>query len=207
LKAPSINFANEVFTKDDPKELYIAVNEFAYHVSSSSKNVVTACYWLEWILEYESICKRKKEKCVAGRRSFAPVLDKYQMDPIWIIWEVIFKECENKDDKLTTKIVSSLIEIFGIKYTSGVQKRRRFIIYFAIAMLTEQVDMSIDMIGDRSKTDAIIKKINVVYKDVKKNEVSPETDYLYSGIGKTNLDKTIERLETMNKMMGTVPRS
>ena len=74
-------------------------------------------------------------------------------------------------------------------------------------MLTEQVDMSIDMIGDRSKTDAIIKKINVVYKDVKKNEVSPETDYLYSGIGKTNLDKTIERLETMNKMMGTVPRS
>ena len=64
-----------------------------------------------------------------------------------------------------------------------------------------------DMIGDRSGTDAIIKKINVVYKDVKKNEVSPETDYLYSGIGKTNLDKTIERLETMNKMMGTVPRS
>lgn len=207
LKAPSINFANDVFNKDDPKELYIAVNEFAYHVSSSSKNVVTACYWLEWILEYESICKRKKEKCVAERRSFAPVLDKYQMEPIWIIWEVIFKECKTKDDKLTTKIVSSLLEIFGIKYTSGVQKRRRFLIYFAIALLTEQVDMSIDMIGDRGGTDDIIKKINVVYKDVKKNEVSPETDYLYSGIGKTNLDKTIERLETMNKIMGKVPRT
>ena len=51
-----------------------------------------------------------KEKCVAGRRSFAPVLDKYQMDPIWIIWEVIFKECENKDDKLTTKIVRHLLK-------------------------------------------------------------------------------------------------
>ena len=73
--------------------------------------------------------------------------------------------------------------------------------------MTEQVDMSIDMIGDRGGTDAIIKKINVVYKDVKKNEVSPETDYLYSGIGKTNLDKTIERLETMNKIMGKVPRT
>jgi hypothetical protein len=88
-----------------------------------------------------------------------------------------------------------------------VQKRRRFIIYFAIALLTEQVDMSIEMIGDRVKTDAIIKKINVVYKDVKKNEVSPETDYLYSGMGKTNIDKTIERLETMNKIMGAMPRT
>ena len=151
--------------------------------------------------------KGRRRSVLAERRAFAPVLDKYQMEPIWIIWEVIFKECKIKDDTLTTKIVSSLLEIFGIRYTSGVQKRRRFLIYFAIAMLTEQVDMSIDMIGDRSKTDAIIKKINVVYKDVKKNEVSPETDYLYSGIGKTNLDKTIERLETMNKMIGTVPRS
>ena len=207
LKAPSIDFATEAFKSDDPKELYIAINEFAYHVSSSSKNVVTACYWLEWTLEYESICKRKKEKCVAARRSFAPVMEKYQMDPIWIIWEVILNECKNKNDQLVTKIVSSLLEIFGIRYTSGVQKRRRFIIYFAIALLTEQVDMSIEMIGDRVKTDAIIKKINVVYKDVKKNEVSPETDYLYSGIGRTNLDKTIERLETMNKIMGAAPRT
>jgi len=207
LKATSIDFATEVFKNDDPKELYIAVNEFAYHISSSSRNVVSACYWLEWAMEFESICKGKKEKCLGARRSFAPVLDKYQMDPIWIIWEVIFKECTAKSDPLTTKIISSLLEIFSIKYTSGVQKRRRFIVYFAVALLTEQVDMSIEMIGDRGKTDAIIKKINVVYKDVKKNEVSPETDYLYSGIGKTNLDKTIERLETMNKIMGTVPRT
>lgn len=204
LKAPSVSFANDVFKSADPKELYIACNEFAFHISSSSRNAVSACYWLEWILEYEAICKKRREKCSAERRSFAPVLDKYQMDPIWILWEIIFSECNAKNDKLVTKVISSLIEIYGIKYTSGVQKRRRFVIYFAIALLTEQVDMSINMLGDKEKTDAITKKIDIVYKDVKKNEEVPDTDYLFNGVGKSNLDKTIERLEAMNKIMGSM---
>ena len=45
LKAPSIDFAKDVFKSDDPKELYIAMNEFAYHLSKASRNSVMACYW------------------------------------------------------------------------------------------------------------------------------------------------------------------
>ena len=40
---------------------------------------------------------------------------------------------------------------------------------------------------------------------MKKNEDSLKIDYLYAGVERTNLDKTIERLEKMNNiMMGTV---
>ena len=203
LKAPSVEFVNDIFKSGDPKELYISMNEFAYHISDKSKNSVSACYWLEWIIEYESLCKQKKEVCLAETRTIANINDKYTKDPIWIIWEIILKECSKKQNKLITKIINSLLEMFSIKYTNSVKKRRKFLIYFAICLLTEPVDLDIEIITNKPQLDHIVKKIGAVYKDVKKNEVTPKTDYLFNGVvEKTNLDKTIERLEKMNTILG-----
>ncbi len=199
LKAPSVEYAKDVFKQDDPKELYIALNEFAYHLSTASKNGVSACYWLEWILEFETMCKHNKEGCVAETRTFAPVLDKFMKDSIWIIWEIILFNANDKNP-LIKKIINALLDLFSIKYTTGVKKKRRFIIYFAINLLTENVDLNIDIIGNKHSIDAIMKKIGLVYKDVKKNEITLADDYLFHGLEKTNLDKTIERLEKMNEL-------
>jgi len=199
LKAPSIDFARDVFKNDDPKELYIAINEFAYHISPKSKNAVNACYWLEWILEYESICKQTKELCLCETRSFAPVLDKFKTDSIWIIWDVMLTEAKKKSDPLILKTINALLDMFSIKFSSGVKKRRRFIIYFGVTLLTEPVDFGIDIITNKVELESIVKKINVVYKDIKKNEMSPKTDYLFNGTSSnSSLDKTIERLDKMN---------
>jgi hypothetical protein len=200
LKAPSINYATALFRKDDPKEMYIAINEFAYHISEESHNVVSACYWLEWVLEFDAVCKGNKERCICENRHFVSVQDKFKNDSIWIIWEVILTQCSTKDNPLVTKIVNALLEIFCIKYSSGVKKRRRFVIYFAIALLTEPVDFKIEMINNKKEIDAVVNKIGMIYKDVKKNEMAPSTDYLFNNINageRSNLDKTIERLETM----------
>ena len=198
LKAPSIDFAKDVFKSDDPKELYIAMNEFAYHLSKASRNGVMACYWLEWLLEFESQCKQNKTVCIAETRTFAPVLDKFTKDPIWLVWELLLQEAAK--DPLVQKIMRALLDLFSIKYTSGVKKKRRFLIYFAINLLTETVDLKIDIMGNKAHVDAVMKKIGLVYKDVKKNEITLGDDYLFHGLEKTNLDKTIERLEKMNEV-------
>ena len=197
LKAPSIDFAKDVFKSDDPKELYIAMNEFAYHLSKASRNGVMACYWLEWLLEFESQCKQNKTVCIAETRTFAPVLDKFTKDPIWLVWELLLQEAAK--DPLVQKIMRALLDLFSIKYTSGVKKKRRFLIYFAINLLTETVDLKIDIMGNKAQIDSIMLKIGLVYKDVKKNEVTLGDDYLYLGVERSNLDKTIERLEKMNQ--------
>lgn len=58
--------------------------------------------------------------------------------------------------------------------------------------------------SDKKVIENIVTKIDIVYKDVKKNEVTPDTDYLFNGMesAKSNLDKTIERLEKLNQISG-----
>lgn len=45
LKAPRVDYAQEFFRERDPKEIFIAMNEFAYQISRDSKNTLLACYW------------------------------------------------------------------------------------------------------------------------------------------------------------------
>jgi len=202
LKAPKISYAEKIFMKDDPKELFIAINEFAYHISNESKNTISACYWVEWIIQFESICKSRKEKCAAERRDFAPVLPCFQNDIVWIIWDAILSESRSKKLDLLMKIQNAIIAIFSIKYTAGCKRKRKYLIYFAIALLTETANYGVAIIHNSNEIEAITKKINVIYKQIKKNEIAPATDYLFKNITpqRTNLEKTIEKIEILNSI-------
>lgn len=202
LKAPNIQFAELIFRKEDPKELFIAINEFAYHISKSSNDITNACYWVEWLMQYEIICKQQKLKCECDRRLFVPVEDKYQMDVIWIIWDGIINEGKKKKDKIYIKILTALLNLYCVRFTPGIKKKRKYIIYSAISFLTENVDFNSPLIDNKQYVENIISKINIIYKEVKKNEITPQTDYLFMGVERSNLDKTVEKLERLEKLQG-----
>ena len=70
-----------------------------------------------------------------------------------------------------------------------------------MSLLTELVDFKISIWSDKQTVTNVVSKINLVYKMQEKREKST-TDYLFNGVERSNLDKTLDRLERMNKLMG-----
>lgn len=204
LKADNIHYCDGVYKKDDPKELFIAYNEFLYCISKQHANMSNACYWMEWISEYESLCKKQKEGCSCERRGFIPVDTKKQTDIIWMVWDALIYE-SIKRHKIVTKIIKSLLSIFCIRYTNAVKKRRKYIIYFAIALLTETIDFNLPIHKNPELLENIKGNIHKIYGEIKKNEVAPDTDYLFNGINQSSIEKSIAKIERMNQI-GFVPR-
>jgi len=208
FKAPNIRYAQDVYKEDDPRELFVAINELAYNISQDCKNIINACYWIEWIIEYESVCKLKKEKCRCERRTNIPVDLKSQMDIVWIVWDVFFNEAD-KRPKIVQKVVKSLLSLFTLKYTTGCNRKRKYILYFVVSLLCENPNMDEDIIREKQKevVSNVMKKVGSIYKQIKQNEESPGTDYMFKDLKASNLEKTIEKLDKMNTFGDTfVPR-
>lgn len=208
FKAPSTEYGEEVFTTEDPKELFPFVNELAYSITISGNNQMNACYWIEWIIEYENRCKALKEKIFCERRSFAKVDSKCQKDIVWIIWDIFIKESE-KRSKFISKLIHSILSLFCLKYTTGCHKKRKNLMYLAISVLCEHFTCEKEIIRHTQieLVNKIKQNINFVYGQIKKNEESTKTDYLFYGIKSSNLENTIKKLDAMNSFGETfVPR-
>jgi hypothetical protein len=201
LKAPTVKYAEPIMKKEDPKELYIAVNEFSYHISKDHANMVSASYWIEWMVEFDAICKTRKQPCLCERRTKTPVEKKYQGDIIWILWDSLFYYGGLIENPFIDKLMNSLFNIFCIKYTTASCKKRRYLLYFAVAILTEPVPTNIELMPNKPMIHNVVSKIDEVYKQIKKNEESPNTEYLFANMDKANnFEQSMRKMDMVNTL-------
>tara|TARA_B100001758_G_scaffold36350_1_gene27634 strand:- start:4181 stop:5236 length:1056 start_codon:yes stop_codon:yes gene_type:complete len=200
LKAPSVHYIDDIFQQGDPKEFFIPLNEFAYCIHSDCKQSVLACYWIEWILEFENFCKKKKEVFECNTRNFPNVHNKFQKDIIWLVWECILHQ-GTQMKPIIQKILRELLDLFSLKFSHTCKKRRKFCIYFATALLCEHVNTNINLFTNKHIIENINKHTHLQYKKLKVNEQTPNTDYLFNNVKtKSNLEKTIDKLDILNKI-------
>jgi len=201
LKAPNTNYIESIFMKEDPKELFIPINEFLFHISPDSKNMLSACYWIEWMVEFDNVCKKRKEAVYCQRRSFVNTEKKYTRDIIWVLWDGLLHYSEELKNPFIEKLMRGLLDIFSIRYTTASCKKRRHLLYFAVALLTEPVPTNIELITKKDIIENVVGKINQIYKQIKKNEESPNTEYLFANVDKQNtFERSLKQMELVNSI-------
>tara|TARA_Y100000389_G_scaffold205140_1_gene263969 strand:- start:6136 stop:7287 length:1152 start_codon:yes stop_codon:yes gene_type:complete len=200
LKAPSMKYAESFFMQKDPKEIFIALNEFAYSISSESANITNACYWFEWLIEFDASCKKRKLQCKCEPRNH-PIEAKFRSDVIWVLWDAIMYYGEALNIPLVTKTLQSLLRLFCIRYTNACGKRRKYMLYYAISLITETVPVNIHLVENKDLLSSGLSKVNFIYKQVKKNEQTPSTEYLFHNIDKQMaLERSMKQMEIINSL-------
>ena len=204
FKAPNIKFAQDILHEDDPKEIYIAVNEFSYHIGNKNSNMMQACYWIEWLIEFDVICRKNKQQSVCKRRN-VNVEPKYQCDIIWVIWDSLIYYSKNAkiNPTMAKKLLLSLKELFTARYTPGSIKKRKYLLYFAVEIITEHYSLDNELFTQHTKLilENVSVKLNLIYKQIKKNEESPNTDYLFNNVDtKNNFERSLRQFDMLNSV-------
>lgn len=167
LQAPNISFSEGILQDDDPKELIVTLNDFAFNLTKSVSNTARAYYWVEWVLEYVKVCRKKKQSCLIHPRVHIGVDAKYHSNAIWVIWDILVHESACRGD-LVVKIIDSLLGMFTVRYSVMCNTRRRFIIYFAISVLTNSIAYdAIDIVADKKILACVMGQVDAVFLQVK----------------------------------------
>lgn len=82
--------------------------------------------------------------------------------------------------KLLEKIMESLLHLFVIKYVPQCNTRRRYILYFGVTLLTDNINLGIEIVkeDDKIKINNVSNNISNIYKQIKMNEVQNKTGEL-----------------------------
>jgi hypothetical protein len=156
LKAPRGDFAK--LLPGDAPEVVIPYNELAYALAS--KRALEACYWLEWVLEFERACAKKKQRCVGAPRPYV----EGRKDLVWIFWDQVFAALAERPAH--EKLARATLRLFCGRFTPALPDAKRYLLYFAVALCCDPVDPSLELVYDKAGVDAVLAKCHLSYKDL-----------------------------------------
>ena len=185
LKADNMDWCKKVMKEKDPKEIILCLNEFTYHFYNN--NLLRACYWVDWLIEFDALCRKQKKPITIIEREFVKVDSKFMSDPIWLLWEVLKGRCKTDEES----IINALFGLFCIKYNFSQKKKRKHLLYLGIELFTENPSLSIPIVHHSDKIKVILPQIGNFYKAIKKYEQRPDI----INDKHRNLQKSIDKMK------------
>jgi hypothetical protein len=145
LEAKHIFLIQKIIKENDPSEINVVVNEFAFQLTERTGNIDKALYWLNWIMEWEKLNVKKAEGFNCGIRNRKYIKPQYYHDIIWLIWDVIFQEASFRNNEQLNIQLIGLFKLFKYNFTSPGKRRKVPLIIHAIHLISYQDTIKWDM--------------------------------------------------------------
>jgi len=145
LKAPSSMYARSLMKQEDPMELYVPINEFAYSIRPETRDPIKALYWISWVLTYASKYRIDNKKyLICAHRSNEYVEEKYLRSPIWILWAVILETVKTSPQSGTLiPYIDALYKMYCLRWGQGELKKRLPFLINAVLFVCESTTLNI----------------------------------------------------------------
>ena len=153
---------------NEPEELKLIVNEIYYYLKDKKGGYEKSIYWIVWLIEWEKLNKKKLKNWNINERN-VEVKKKYRADVVWIIWELIFLECENINKNID-KQIKSLYELFIFDYNLQKKNKRLCYLYQAVCYLTHDINLDIEVLENIDIYLKLQINANILFKSKKTNE-------------------------------------
>ena len=170
LKATMHILPSNIIRFTDPDELKIIMNEFYFHLKNENGGYYDACYWVDWLFQWEKISKKNKKKYEIESRDINNINPKYCKDPVWLLWEIIFLEANRRNDNIKN-IIQNIYYFFNYNFTPGKKRARIVLIYHCISCLTYKINTNIPIHKNKNLFIQTQCNINIMFKNKKLSEV------------------------------------
>lgn len=192
------SYTDLVMLSDDTEEIKVPLNEFMYHLGYSddpsqtlpANRMMQACYWMEWLLLFEQSCRSNKCPLELHSRSFYDVHVHLKSDVVFLIWDVLRFSVDREPDTPTRqskqKTLHYLLQLFCVSYSRTIAKKRKHILYYAIAVVTARAFSETSLMDDPVLWETLKSQIFKTYQLLKDHV--HQNKQLPSSYGGSDLD-------------------
>ena len=180
----------------DPPELRVFLNEIYTMTKNKQFGYEKCCYWVQWLLRWEALHKKKDDPWNISERDVQNVDKKYRANIIWVFWNIIFEEVKNRKDTNIEQQIKCLYALFTHNYTQGKRNNRLPLLYFAFGYLTSDNSFNIPIRCNEKIFIQVQSNVNKMFAAKKVHEKNNEI--IIPKLSKKELQKQNFNVEIMD---------
>jgi hypothetical protein len=161
MRAPSRDLARPYALDADPPEVLMCANELAHALAH--KQLGSAQFWVEWLLEWQRRCIKLKAPCVCGLRGNGNLPEKVRSTPALLLWAVL-RGTASVSPRLDTT-VAAWEELFGARYTGKVNTTRTLLLLAGVYAVCNRDTLNPSLpITNPALVPSIVRGLPQIYK-------------------------------------------